>query len=217
MNQLNRIRLLALLLAGVILLAGCAPGESEPPATTGNGSGGLLCLQYSKFSGTFPEDGTGRQVKNVAAILVHNSSDEYLDYADVTCVIGSESGAFHVTGLPPGATAWVLEKDAKTVAADDYFGAMQCKEYAFRADAVMSTDKLSVKAEGNTLTVTNRSNKTLENACLYYKTVHGDGHYFGGITYMLNFGTLEPGASAQKQSSHFGSQSRIVRYSFQES
>ena len=202
---------------GVLTLCGCAPRESEPPETTGDEDGGLVCVQYSRFSGTFPEDGTGRQVKSVAAILVHNDSGEFLDYANVTCVIGSESGTFQVTGLPPGATAWVLEKDAKTVAADDYFGAMQCEKYSFRSDAVMSTDKLSVKAEGNTLTVTNQSGKTLKNVCVYYKTVHDDGNYFGGITYMLNFGNLEPGASAQKQSSHYGSDSRIVRYSFQES
>lgn len=217
MRRSNRIRVLALLTVGVLLLSGCAPGGGGNTDPTDDGSGGLLCLQYSSFSGTFPEDGTGRQVKNAAAILVHNSSGEFLDYATVTCVIGSESGTFQVTGLPPGATAWVLEKDAKTVTADDYFGAMQCKEYSFRSDAVMSTDKLSVKAEGSTLTVTNKSQKTLQNVCVYYKTVYDDGNYFGGITYMLNFGTLEPGASAQKQSSHFGSQSRIVRYSFQES
>lgn len=107
--------------------------------------------------------------------------------------------------------------DAKTVEADEDFVALQCQEYSFRQDAVMATDKLAVSTSGNTVTVVNQSGQMLRNVCLYYKSVHEDGHYFGGITYMLSFGDLAPGETAQKQSSHYGAQSKIVRYSFQES
>ena len=217
MRRNKRIGGLCLLAVWMLLCTGCAPAADTPRPSEETGVDGLLCLQYSSFSGTFPEDGSGRQVNNVAAILVHNGSTEFLDYAKVSCAIGNESGTFLITGLPPGATAWVLEKDAKTVTANDHFGTTQCREYSFRQDAVMSTDKLAISISGNTVTVTNQSGQTLRNVCLYYKSVHNDGHYFGGITYMLSFGDLEPGASAQKQSSHYGAQSRIVRYSFQES
>lgn len=217
MRRSKRISALCLLAGWMLLCSGCAPGseKAEPSAITAFGN--LECVQYSSFSGTFPEDGSGREVNNVAAILVHNSSAEFLDYAKVSCAIGNESGTFLVTGLPPGATAWVLEKDAKTVEADEDFAALQCREYSFRQDAVMATDKLAVSASGNTVTVVNQSGQMLRNVCLYYKSVHEDGHYFGGITYMLSFGDLAPGETAQKQSSHYGAQSQIVRYSFQES
>lgn len=216
-RRYKRIGGLCLLAGWLFMCSGCAPGpeKAEPPANATSGS--LVCVQYSSFSGTFPEDGSGRQVNNVAAILVHNSSAEFLDYAKVSCAIGNESGTFLVTGLPPGATAWVLEKDAKTVKADENFGTMQCREYSFRQDAVMATDKLAVSTSGSTVTVVNQSGQILRNVCLYYKSVHDDGNYFGGITYMLSFGDLDPGETAQKQSSHYGAQSQIVRYSFQES
>lgn len=168
----KRICALFILAGCMFLCSGCAPGPEkvEPPATTA--SGNLVCVQYSSFSGTFPEDGSGRQVNNVAAILVHNSSAEFLDYAKVSCAIGNESGTFLITGLPPGATAWVLEKDAKTVKADDDFGTMQCREYSFRQEAVMATDKLEVSTSGNTVTVVNQSGQTLRNVCLYNKMEH---------------------------------------------
>lgn len=212
----NRIRWLILIMAGLLILSGCS---EEPEETTGSTDnfGGLVCLEYSRFSGSFPEDGSGREVTDVAAMLVYNSSSEFLDYATVECSIGSSTGTFQITGLPPGATAWVLEQDARTVSDGDTFTARTCEQYAYRSDAVMSTELLSVEPDGSTLTVKNVSDKTLENVCVYYKSLHSDGHYFGGICYMLNFGTLDPGESAQKQSSHFGSDSKIVRYSFQES
>lgn len=213
----NRIRWLTLILAGLMFLSGCSGGDGETTAPALDGSGGLVCLEYSRYSGAFPEDGTGREVTNVAAMLVRNESAEYLDYATVECLIGDSTGTFEITGLPPGATAWVLEKDAMTLEDGVLFTAKDCEKYSFRSDAILSTDSLSVQADGSTLTVTNTSDKTLENVCVYYKTVYSDGNYFGGITYMLSFDTLEPDGTAQKQSSHFGADSRIVRYSFQES
>lgn len=204
-------------MAGLLFLSGCTgsgPGEDGPKVQN---FGGLVCLEYSRYSGPFPEDGSGRTVESVAAMKVHNSSDQFLDYATVEAQIGTHVGTFQITGLPPGGTAWVLEQGGMTLTAEDVFRATKCDDYFFRPDAVITTDKLRTKADGSTLTVTNESKQTLQNVCVYYKTVHADGNYFGGITFMLNLGTLEPGQSASKQSSHFGEDSKIVRYSFQES
>lgn len=216
MGRYNRIRWLALVMAGLLFLSGCSGGEPEPTAQVGD-FGGLVCMEYSRYTGSFPEDGSGRQVENVAAILVHNSSDQFLDYAMVKAQVGDQTGTFYVTGLPPGGTAWVLEKDGLTLTPDETFRAESCEDYFYRENAVIRTDDLSVSAEGNVLTVTNESDKTLKNVCVYYKTVHEDGNYFGGITYLLSFDTMEPGQTLTKQSSHYGASSRIVRYSYQES
>lgn len=218
MKRHNRIRWLTLVLAGLMFLSGCS-GGTDPPAsepTVGN-FGGLVCLEYSRFTGSFPEDGSGRQVSNVAALRVLNSSDQFLDYAVVECKVGDRDGTFEIKGLPPGGIVWVMEKDALSLSEGDPFYATKCDDYVFRPDAIMSTDRLSVTADGDTLTVTNRSDKTLENVCVYYKSARPDGDYLGGISYMLGFGTLAPGDSARKQSGHFGEGSKIVRYSFQES
>lgn len=218
---MNHKNVLGVILAVLMLLSGCAGGDSAATAPTVPGvdrlsEHDLVCVEYSSFTGAYPEDGTGRQVENVAAMLIRNDSGIFLDYAIVVCDIGSDTGTFKVTGLPAGAAVWVMEQNGKTLAPEDRFAISECKEYVFRSDAIQQTDKLSVATNGNTLTVTNKSKETLENVCIYYKTVHSDGNFFGGITYMLGFDTLAPGETAQKQSSHFGADAKIVRYSFQE-
>jgi hypothetical protein len=211
-------KLLGILLAGILVLSGCAkqPSGGNPQNDSNRLSEHeLVCLEYSSFTGAFPEDGTGRPVQSVAAMLIRNDSGKFLDYALVKCDIGTGTGTFKVTGLPAGKAVWVLEQDSKTVASEDKFAVSDCEDYSFRSDAMVSTDKLKVVTNGNTVTVTNVSGEALENVCIYYKSVHSDGNFFGGITYMLGFGTLEAGQTAQKQSSHFGEDSEIVRYSFQ--
>lgn len=213
----KRIRWLPLLLAGALFLSGCSSGPGKETAgPQSQDLGGLVCMERSLYTGGFPEDGTGRQVEDVAAIRVHNSSDKYLDYATMVCNVSGRTGSFEITGLPPGGTAWVMEKSGMTIDQGETFTAEPPEDPVFREDAVMSTDKLSAEPEEGGLTVTNRSDQTLKDVCVYYKSVR-DGVYFGGITYMLVIGDLEPGASATKQSGHFGDSSKIVRYSFQES
>lgn len=216
----NRIRLLCGLLALLMLTSGCVQKEPESTQPTGQlnmSFGGLVCLEYSRYTGAFPEDGKDTQVSNVAAMLIHNSSTQFLEYATIECAIGEQTGFFFVTGLPPGAMVWVLERSGMTLSEGDTFKATKCEDYVYRDDAIMMTDKLSVCSEGNTLTVTNNTDGTLDNVTVYYKTVMEDGRYFGGISYLLSFGSLPPGGSASKASSHFGPDAKIVRYSFQES
>lgn len=222
MRRDNRIRLLCGLLALLMLpLWGChkkEPESTQPTSGQLNMSfGGLVCLEYSRYTGSFPENGKDTQVSDVAAMLIHNSSPQFLEYATIECTIGEQTGFFFVTGLPPGAMVWVLERSGMTLSEGETFKATKCEDYVYRDDAVMMTDKISVSAEGNTLTVTNNTDGTLDNVTVYYKIVMEDGRYFGGISYLLSFGNLPPGGSASKASSHFGPDAKIVRYSFQES
>jgi hypothetical protein len=160
------------------------------------------------------EDGTNEQVTGVAAALIENRSQEFLDLATVSYDVGGRTAEFVVTGLPPGGKAWVLERDRMTVGANAKFNFVECTS-SFRQDAVLSTELLTLSAKGNTLTVRNNSDRTLENACVYYKTVNSDGAYLGGITYMVAFGTLKSGETAEKTAAHFSEDAQIVRYSYQ--
>lgn len=213
-------KLMMIILTVILVFTGCAQDQPSDPQREStavvSGEDELICLEYSRFSGAFPEDGTGRQVSSVAAILVKNNSSKFLDYARIECSIGEDrTGIFKLTGLPAGQSAWVLEQSGMTIVEGEHFQAKPCTDYAFRSDAVTRTDKFDVQVSGNTVTVTNRSRETLENVCVYYKILHEDGNYFGGITYMLTFGTLPPGQATQKQSGYFGDSTRIVRYGFQ--
>lgn len=182
----------------------------KPPASSAD----LYCLEFTAYSGIYVEDGKNEEIENVAAILVENRADVFLDKATVKYKYGDKTAAFLVTGLPAGGKCWVLEADKMVIDGKHSFEFEDCVS-AFKEEAVLSTDKLTTTSEDNSVTIKNISEDTLENVCVYYKNTMDDGVYLGGITYMMNFGTLEPGEDLTKESGHFSDRSEIVRYSFQ--
>lgn len=192
------------------------PPETKPPVEKDEiASGDLSCEDYALFSGQFVEDGRDELVNNVAAILVKNRTDRFLDFATLSFDIDGKTATFIVTGLPAGRSAWVMEATRMTATHQSEFTYLDCVT-SFRDDIIVKTDKLSISADGNMLTAVNNSQQTMNNVTVYYRTVHSDGNFFGGITYVVDFGTLEPGQSAESMAGHYdGSKTEIVRISYQ--
>lgn len=194
--------------------------EADPPPE-GDGSAGkatsedIVCKEFARFSGQYVEDGRDEPVENVAAILVTNTSDSFLDLATLTYTIDGKTATFVVTGLPAGRSAWVMENSRMTIGADASFTFVDCVS-AFRDNAVTSTRNLTIRSNGNMLTAINNTGTTLKNVAVYYKVVHTDGNYFGGITYMVSFDTLAPGEALETLAGHYQDGStEIVRISWQ--
>ena len=192
------------------------PAPTKPPVDqkpTDQISGGeIVCKDYALFSGRFVEDGRDELVQNVAAILVKNESDQVLDLATISYDIDGKSAAFLVTGLPAGKSAWVMEITRMQASHSSVFTYKDCIT-SFKSDVVLETDMFSVTADGNMLTATNTSGKTLNNVCVYYRAIHDDGNYFGGITYLADFGTLAPGESLEVLAGHYAQgTAEIIRY-----
>lgn len=176
--------------------------------------GKITCDSFGRFSGQYVEDGRDELVESVAAILVTNRSNEYLEYATLTFDIDGEGANFIVTGLPAGASAWVLEAGKLAIVSGADFTYQDCVS-SFREDIVVSSDKIALKADGNMLTATNTSSETLKNVVVYYRVLHTDGNYLGGITYTANFDTLEPGASTEVLAGHYSADDcEVVRVSW---
>lgn len=198
-----------------LTLTGCTPTQPEPePTPTAKPSGDLTCLEISRFTGSFVEDGTDEAVTDVAAILVANDTGQFLDLATVTYTVGTRTATFLVSGLPPGQRAWVLEKDRMTIAEGDKLVFEDCQT-SFNSGAMLTTDALALTRKGNTVTVENLTESTLTNVCIYYKNKLEDGTFLGGITYLMSFEDLPPGGTAQSSAGHFGDNSVIVRYGHQ--
>lgn len=178
------------------------PVQTEPVKLSG--ADDLQCREFSRFSGQFVEDGRDEPVEHVAAMLVTNRSDQYLDLATLTYDVGGYEATFIVTGLPAGRSAWVMEAQRLVIPDDAVFQLIDCVT-AFRSDVTVDTDAVSLYAEANMLTAVNNTDETLEDVFVYYKTLHTDGNFFGGITYRVDFGDLEPGASAQTLAGHYRS------------
>lgn len=222
----NRFLCVFMILALIFALAGCDGAKKESDDTakvteddtvivgSGATSADLYCLEFNTFSGVFLEDGKNQEVENVAAILVENRSKAFLDRATITYKYGDKDAVFLLTGLPAGEKCWVMEQNKLVVDGKHSFEFETCVT-AFKEDAVLSTDELLKTTEDNVITLKNISDKKLSNVCVYYKNTLDDGNYFGGITYMMKFGDLEPGDSATKESAHFSDTSKVVRYSYQ--
>lgn len=222
-----RVKLTCLCLAAVLALSGCAESqkqqedttelstvETEPTQAATEPVDNLVCLDISRFTGGYVEDGSYEQVKDVAAILVSNETNRFLELATVTYMVGERTATFRITGLPAGGKVWVLEQNRMTLSDGDELVFLDC-ESSYNSNAIVATGDLSVSREGNNLTVTNVSGKTLKNVCVYYKNKLASDVFMGGITFMVVFGELEPGATLTRASAHLGDNSQIVRYSYQ--
>lgn len=176
----------------------------------------LICEDIGLFNGAFVEDGSDEPVQNVAALLVTNGSEQYLDLAKLTYEIDGQEAVFMVTGLPAGGTAWVLENSRMTASAESEFRHKNTIT-SFRDNAVNTLEGVDLEFNGTMLKATNTTDKTFKALTVYYKVLHDDGNYLGGITYMVSFGDLEPGQSAEKIAGHFQSdKAHIVRIGYQE-
>lgn len=217
----KRRKWLALMLAIILLLSACVPKGIETPsadptaATQQPGvTGNLICVEISRFNGYFVEDGKDEKVQNVAAILVANNTGKFLEMATITYKVGDRTATFLVTGLPSGKRAWVLEKNRMTLSDADELVLEDCQE-TYTPNAILTTKDLSVSRQGKSLTLTNTTDRKLSNVAVYYKNTLEDGTFMGGITYLVPFGDLEPGASVTKIKDHFSDASEIVRFSYQ--
>ena len=176
----------------------------------------LICEDYGMFSGSFVEDGSDEPVQNVAALLITNGSDQYLDLAELIYELDGQKAVFLVTGLPAGSSAWVLESTRMTASAETRFQHKNSVT-SFRKDAVNTLDGVSLEFNGTMLKATNTTDRTFQDVTVYYKALHHDGNYLGGITYMTTFGDLEPGQSAEKLAGHFQPEKcQIVRIGYLE-
>lgn len=188
------------------------PGQNS--TQTEATSADLYCHEFAAYSGAYVEDGKNEEVKDVAMMLVENKSTQYLDQATVRYIYGNKYATFVVTGLPAGAKCWVMEKNKLTLEEGHTFYFDDCVS-SFKSDVIQTPTQLQVDTKDNTITIENTSPNTLENVCVYYKNTFSDGSYLGGITYMVSFGTMEPGDTICKESGHLTNTSKIVRYSYQ--
>ncbi len=175
----------------------------------------ISCDRYSRFSGQFMEDGRDELVDNVAAMLVTNLSDQFLDVATISYLIDGKEATFVATGLPAGTSAWVLESSRMTIPSKAEFTYVYVTT-GFREGVTATTDKVTITASGNMLTAVNNTGTTLKGVYAYYKVRHSDGNFLGGITYLADFGDLEPGVPVETLAGHFSSNAQIVRIGWQE-
>lgn len=191
-----------------------APSKTEKKYPKISG-GKITCDSFGRYSGQYVEDGRDELVESVATVLITNRSDEYLEYATLTFDVEGQAANFIVTGLPAGASAWVMEASKLAVESGTNFAYQDCVS-DFRDDVTIASDKVSLSADGNLLTATNKSNEEMKSVVVYYRKLHKDGNYLGGVTYTAEIGDLKSGDSTQVIAGHYTAKDcEVVRVSWE--
>ena len=164
----------------------------------------ITIQRINAYSGIFIEDGSDKEVKNVAAIEVKNTSNKPLEFAQIQLYNGSKKLVFDVSTLPANSSAVVMEKNKAS------FNSSKGVTYGgTTAGYVNSLEKASSikckKVKNNGIEVTNTSSKNIPCVRVFYKYKSSEGYYVGGITYTAKVEGLKAGASQTIYPSHFAS------------
>lgn len=164
----------------------------------------ITIQRINGYSGIFIEDGSDKEVKNVAAIEVKNTSNKPLEFAQIQLYNGSKKLVFDVSTLPANSSAIVMEKNKAS------FNSSKGVTYGgTTAGYVNSLEKASSikckKVKNNGIEVTNTSSKNIPCVRVFYKYKSSEGYYVGGITYTAKVEDLKSGASQTIYPSHFAS------------
>ena len=156
----------------------------------------LIAQRISPYEGPFLEDGTDREVVNVAALHVYNCGTAEVCKARIALFWSDGFYIFEADHIPAGETVVILEKSGSLYRQGDYTRCNGWQELG-QKDAVSADVSVTDMALG-TVVVNNLTDETLRNVCVYYKTwLAPPNIYVGGITYMVQIPVLLP-----KQSKH---------------
>ncbi len=161
----------------------------------------LQIQRISSYEGPFLEDGSDTEVVNVAALHVYNAGDREITKARITLRQGNAHYVFYGEHFPPGTTVVLLEQEARTYqhGAVTYCTGWQEAAVCKQQEGILVTDKSM-----GTVVVTNLTDRTIQNICLYYKSwLSPPDVYMGGITYKAEIAELLPGQTQYLYPSHY--------------
>ena len=192
-------------------------GNSENSGDTGmtfpdTVEGTTLTIQnIDSYDGIFLEDGSDTEAEGITAMLVENTGDKNIEYAEITVKCDNQQLEFVLSDLPAGASAVVQEKNKAPYSGGIY---TDCKGTAAQLDEFeMSKDEVKVEElENGSLRVTNLTDTEIPCVRIFYKFYMAEEDaYVGGITYTAKLTGLEAGSSQTITPSHYSAgNSRIM-------
>ena len=178
-------------------IAESVPEASYDPADTlvfplALEDGKLEIESFFPYSGMNP-DGGFEDVTDTAAIILNNTSDQYLDQAVITAILQDGTQCiFRIHGIPAGKSVTTFATGNEVFATNGFCAELSC-EASFIAEETW--DQLDVFVEGLTVTLQNNSDNDLANIDVYCRDTFGDS-YFSGIAYKYTIDELPAGQHA---------------------
>lgn len=153
----------------------------------------LVIENLAAYDGAFYEDGSGREVLDVAALMVRNDSNRVIPYAHITVETKDASYIFDATMLPPNARVLIPEKNGQKLRDSeiiDYFGWNTVKDKS----SEIGVRVYDSKQQG--VSLYNISGNSMENLTVFYRTYFEDGDfYMGGKAFTAVITQIDAGES----------------------
>lgn len=200
-----------------------APPETEPEETiqishveelSMDLGEGLMIQDIGSYTGVFMEDGSDEIVSRVLMIVVKNTGDRTLQYAEITLEGECGTANFTVSTLLPGASCVLLELDRMEYPGEDAFTASRARNVAFfQEEPTMCADKIEIQTLNGAMNITNVSGEEITgDVVVYYKNSSSD-MFYGGITYRVRItGGMQVDEIKQIISDHFSATGSTILF-----
>jgi len=150
----------------------------------------LTALGLFPYDGPFWEDGSGREVVGVTALLLENTGNYGIESANIVFCQGERLLKFAVDTIPPGARV-VVPEQGRAVFSEEGLDYCYGTQWLQLDGWDLSSLEMSSPTIG-TLEVKNITNKKIEEMQLLYKD-YLQGMYVGGTTNYCTISEIEPG------------------------
>lgn len=162
---------------------------------------GLEVCRIGTYTGTFVEQGTDTECKDIPAIVVQNTSDRMVEKA----VLVQGNQTFVITYLPPDGICLVQEQSGKAANTPDLYNLVFREPVQFVEDGATEQNRVRVETDENRILIRNISGEDIPGSVnVWYKTKQ-NGLYIGGVSYKaaVDDGVLKASSTATVQTSHY--------------
>lgn len=173
---------------------------------------GMEIVDVAKYTGVYMEDGTNEVVSGLLMIVVKNTGDQDVQFAEIEMPVEDQLAYFKMSTLPAGESMVLLEQNRMAYVDTDYTTAISKNVVLFGEPMSLCADKLKLQEKDGVINVTNISGADITgDIIIYYKNSSNDMLY-GGVTYRTVIpGGMRKDEIKQIQAKHYTtSGSRIM-------
>lgn len=197
------------------------PEEVLKSELTDNGAykivDGVYLTAIEPYSGKYVEDGTDDKLKDIMSVTLMNTTDTSYQLLEFTLSLPQGNYSFSVKSLFAHSKITVLEKNRNYMTKNFDGLSTEVTQYiTFDEPPTVHLDELEITFAEGIINVKNKTDKTLKDVYVYYKGFTED-YFFGGITYRVSAGDIEPDQIVQTVANKFSADTmRIVFATFNE-
>lgn len=176
--------------------------------------GPLKVTAVGRYTGAYVEDGSDEEVTDVLALIVENTGDTWVEYAELTMDCGGQTARFVLSVLPAGSSVLLMETSRMTYAPGTACCVKAEAKVAELSDRVMDfSGEFVLYPDDGVINVENVSGEDHpEVVAVCYKN-YRYGLYIGGICYRARFENgIAAGEIVQSIQSHYTNEDSVILF-----